>query len=63
MPKYIATWDIGYGEQASVIEAKDDEDARKQTYELAREDFENSVSYKAQPWTRELAEALSIDDE
>lgn len=63
MKKYIATWDIGYGEQASVIQAKDDDDARAQTYELAREDFENNVSYKAHPWSQELAEQLSIEDE
>jgi hypothetical protein len=60
-PKWIITWNIGYGECASIVEADDEEQAGKQAYEAAREDFENSADYGAEPYSKERAEELEIE--
>lgn len=61
MPKFIITWNIGYGDSAQTIEAKDQEAADKAAYEAAREEFENNASYGAEPYTTERAEELEIE--
>lgn len=63
MPKFIIKWDIGYGENAEVIEASNEADAEMAAYERAKEDFESQASYSAEPYTKEEAVALSIEDE
>ena len=63
MPKFIIKWDIGYGENAEAIEADDIEKARNAAYEAAREEFENSAAYSAEPWTKDEAENLNLDTE
>ena len=63
MPKFIITWDVGYGEMADVIDAKDQDDADSAAYEAAREEFESQARYIAEPYTKERAINLSIKNE
>lgn len=55
MPKYLITWDIGYGPNEEFVEADDDDKAQEKAYELAREDFENHAKYSAKLFTPEVA--------
>lgn len=60
MSKWIITWDIGYGEQASVIYAPTQDAATEVAYNSAREDFENNAAYEAEPYTKQRAEELGV---
>ena len=62
MPKYILTWDCGYGSKdGAVIEATDLDAARLAAYECWRENAENNADYDAEPYTPERAEELEIE--
>lgn len=56
MPKYLITWNIGYGDNTEVIEAASEEKAQKEAYERWREDAESNSDYSAKLLTPELAE-------
>ena len=56
MPKYIVTWNCGYGEVWDLVEAQNIETANKLAYECWREDAEQSAEYGAQEFTLENAE-------
>lgn len=58
MPEFIITWNIGYGDNARVIEADNIADAEEQAYFAAKEDFEYNASYGAEEYNEERAEEL-----
>ena len=61
MPKFIISWDIGYGRSHEIIDARDLDMARMAAYEQAREEFENSADYDSEPYTEERAKELEIE--
>ena len=61
MKKWIITWDIGYGECAEIVEAETVDQATMMAYDKAREEFEHSAEYGAEPYSKELAEAHDIE--
>jgi hypothetical protein len=63
MPKFIIKWDIGYGQNASVIECSTQIEAEEAAYANAKEEFESQAEYSAEPYTKEEAVALDIEDE
>ncbi|MEO1658138.1 MAG: hypothetical protein AAFR65_10470 [Pseudomonadota bacterium] len=63
MPKFIISWDAGYGERADIVEAKDQDDADMAAYQAWREDAESEASYGAEPYTDELAKRLDLKDD
>jgi len=63
MPKYLISFNAGWGENAAVHECDDAEEAQKLAYELAREEFENNADYSGKLLTPELAEENGVDFE
>ena len=61
MKKWIIKWDTGYGEMADIIEAADQTKAVDEAYQSALEEFENSVSYSAEPYSQEEAEGYGLE--
>jgi hypothetical protein len=61
--KWIITWNAGYGDNSEVVKAASENDAESMAYEAAREEFENNAEYSAQPYSKELAVELGIEDE
>jgi hypothetical protein len=60
--KWIIIWNNGMGENADVIEADTEQAARLAAYEVARQDWEDSVAdYSAKPYTAENAQEYDID--
>jgi hypothetical protein len=55
MDKWTVQWDIGYGPDAEIIEAKDQDEADNIAYECWREAAEMNADYYAEPYTKELA--------
>jgi hypothetical protein len=55
MPKFLIVYNIGYGEMADVIEAKDQAAADKEAYEAFRDAYESSGDYFAEPLTKDNA--------
>lgn len=63
MPKYIITWDCGFGSKDSaVVECADDDAAQAVAYDHWREAAENNADYSAEPYTQERAEELEIEE-
>lgn len=60
MPKFIITWDTGYGPSSEVVEAADEDQATKKAYEAWRQQAEDNADYSAEPYTKERAEELEI---
>lgn len=58
--KYIITWDIGFGENAEIVEAKDKKEARKIAYDRWRDDAENEANYNAKDYSEELADIMDL---
>ncbi len=58
--KYIATWNVGYGDMHEVFEAGSQEEADKYAYELWRDDAESQADYCAVKYTKELAEDYGV---
>lgn len=56
MPKYIISWDAGYGDIHEVIEAKNNDEALEVAYEQWKEEAETNAIYRAEPYTEELAD-------
>lgn len=61
MEKYIIIWDIGYGDNAEIIEAENQDEANKSAYESWREDIENNADYRAEPYNKELSENYGLE--
>jgi hypothetical protein len=60
MPKFIITWDAGYGETSQEIDASDLESAEMEAYAMWKEEAENNAEYSAQEYTEQLAEDLGV---
>ena len=45
MPKFIISWDAGYGTEYDVVECESENNAIKEAYERWREDVENNSDY------------------
>jgi len=58
VPKFIISWDIGYGRSYDEIEAESQEKASQIAYECWREEAEGNAIFDAEPYTEELAEEL-----
>ena len=61
MKKWIIKWQTGYGEMVDIIEATDQAKAVEEAYRNALEDFENSVDYSAEPYSKEEAENYGLE--
>jgi len=61
MPRFIITWDAGYGESAEEIDAPSMEAAEMEAYEGWKEEAEGSAVYTAEEYTEERAEFLGIE--
>lgn len=62
MSKWIIIWDAGYGEEAEIIEAKNEVEADKAAYEAWLNEVENNADYRAEPYTKVLAENYGLDE-
>lgn len=62
MRKFIITWNAGYGESHQVIEAETQDIANEEAYERWREEAESNADYSAEPYTKELAQDLCLED-
>lgn len=61
MAKWIITWDTGFGASSEVVEAADEDQATKMAYEAWRQQAEDNADYKAEPYSKEMAEELEIE--
>lgn len=62
MPKFIIKWDVGFGENAEIVEADNYAEAEKEAYQCAKEDFENNSSYSAEPYSLEEAQNYGLEE-
>jgi hypothetical protein len=63
MPKYLITWNAGYGKSNEVGEFATQDEATDYAYEMWREEAENNSDYQAEILTPELAEEHGFEDE
>lgn len=49
MPRFLLTWDAGYGPSTEEVEADNQEDANQMAYEAWREEAESNAKYTATP--------------
>lgn len=63
MPKFIITWNAGYGECAEIVEAKNQDEADSAAYNSWREAAESEADFGAEPYTDERAESLDLKTE
>ena len=63
MPKFIAFYDIGYGQMEEVVEAKDQEDADMRAYQLWSDAVQSNANYWAEPLTPENAAEYDFEDD
>ena len=61
MQKYIIIWNAGYGEEADVIEATTQDEARKIAERRWREDAESNADYRAKDYSKDLAEDYGLE--
>jgi hypothetical protein len=45
MPKYIVSWNAGYGDSYEEVDAADEDEAVEQAYELWKEEAESNADY------------------
>ena len=60
MIRFILTIDAGYGEHHEVIEAKDQEEAELEAYQMWLDEAQDQAHYEAQEYTEELAKELDL---
>ena len=58
MPKFIISWDAGFGVDGEIIEAPDEAAAVKEAYQRWHDAAENQAVYSAVPYSKEAAEDL-----
>lgn len=63
MPKFIITWDAGFGECYDCIEANTIAEAKRQAHDSWQEDAESNAQYDARPLTEETAYQYGYEDE
>lgn len=62
MPKYILTINVGFGDDSQIIEAESQDAANDSAYSWFREECESQHSYEAEPYTKELAQELGLEE-
>jgi len=63
MPKFIITWDAGYGQSEDVIEADSYDEALNQAYECWRDEAESHANYEALEYTEENCDDNNLEYE
>lgn len=61
MPKYILTWNAGYGDEHNTVEAENIETAEEIAYDWWLDSAETYASYSAKEYSKEEAEELGIE--
>lgn len=61
MPKFLITWDAGYGQSEEVIEAETLSDAQSEAFGRWHDEAQSNAEYEATPFTEELAEQYGFD--
>lgn len=62
MAKFIITWNTGYGASHEIVEADTPVLANDIAYERWREEAENNADYSAEPYTKEMAAILDLEE-
>ena len=63
MPKFILSWDCGYGSKDhAVVECENEEKAQELAYDRWRESAESNADYSVEPYSPERADELEIED-
>lgn len=60
MSKFIIRWNVGYGDEYEVVEARDLDEANYLSYEAWREEAESNADNEAMEYSEELAEELGL---
>ena len=60
MPKYIITWNAGFGVTAEIMETDSLEDAQKTAYEEWEQEAQASAEYSAKEYSEELADEFGL---
>lgn len=63
MPRFIISFNAGYGEDHEIIEAESQDTAEQSAYEAWRQAAENNADYGAEPYSRERAIELGLEDD
>lgn len=63
MPKFIISWDAGYGNSWDIVEADTEEKALEIAHEEWKEEAEGNAGYTAEPYTKERAIDEGLEDE
>ena len=64
MPKFIITWDAGFGEQLEVVEADDLAEAEQMAQEALDEDLSSKYGCAAVPYSKDAAKSYNlVEDE
>lgn len=63
MPKYIITWNAGYGVDADEVDCESLQEAEQIAYDAWREAAESNASYDAVEWNASDAYELGLTDE
>jgi hypothetical protein len=63
MPKFIITWDAGFGEQAEIVECEDQQRAEEAAEGALQEDLQANYGCAAEPYSAERAEELGLETE
>lgn len=61
--KWIITYNAGYGDQHDIVEAKTKEEADQAAYDAWCEEAESYAEYGAEPYDKETAVGLGLEDE
>ena len=56
MEKYLIQWNAGYGENAEVVEAKNQEEAETAAHDAWHEEVQSNAEYEATVLTKELTQ-------
>jgi len=59
--KFIIKWNAGYGDSYDVVDAKDEDEALHEAYELWKEEAESNADYDVLEYTEERAEDLGVE--
>ena len=60
MPKFIISWNAGYGTSYDEVEAKDSEEADQLAYEAWKEEAESNAEFSSEEWSEEAAEEYGL---
>jgi hypothetical protein len=60
MPRFIISWNAGYGTSYDEVEAKNIEEAETVAHDCWREEVESNADYSAEEWDEEKAEEYGL---